>query len=468
MHFGKREQIVVLFIGTAILIFLVHLLIFQPRATEYARVAKEFEDGLNTLRNTEMPQSPKQIDDFNARTAKYEAEVTSLVTELRLTIPKHYGRLGTESVHMRMKDTLDALRQLVEMRKTVKTPQLTFLDDRKDAAGIQQAWNFPAELSERTLGVRGALWDIVSQLLQRWDTMSLVTTPLDKLRHRFYYNQQLPQIGLPPQEVCDWVAGVPGLGWVFFNDRDLKNQLVKTGTFGTVQQGNIDVRPNPFSINRFGPLLPVFKRLWVAELVWAKRDPNTQITKDQLLEALEVYPKYYPTDHGIVVANKELQALVDIVKLAEKHGILEISKVSLLKLTPVDKATRRVPGATPTPEPTAAAPAPGAAPGVIGFEPEMMGPGMGGMPGRPGGMPGMPGMMPAVATPDPEKAIGTAGGLELEMRAYNANLIKFLFELTHSPRTYAVDDLYIYADPKGELRTTMTVELVTDLKALKD
>lgn len=463
MRFGKREQIVVLFLGTALLIFLVHLLIFQPRATEYARISKEFQDGVATLRDTEQPQSPKQLEDFNARTAKYEAEVTSLVQELRLTIPKHYARLGTESVYLRMKDTLDAIRELVRMRKEVKTPLLTFLDDRKDAAGLQQGWNIPPELSERTLGVRGALWDIVSQLLQRWDTMSLVTTPLDKLRHRFYYNQQLPQIGLPPAEVCDWVAGIPGLGWVFFNDRDLKDQLAKPSAFG-MSNVQVDVRPNPFSINRFGPLLPVFKRLWVAELVWEKRDPNTQITKEQLFEALEVYPKYYPTDHAIVVANKELQALVDIVKLAQKHGILEISKVAFLKFTPVEKAVRRVPGTTPTPEaaPTAAAPA--APQGVIGFEAGLAEPGM--MPGRPGGMPGMPAAV--VVTPDPAKAVGVAGGLELEMRAYNANLIKFLFELTHSPRTYAVDDLYIYSDPKGELRTTMTVELVTDLNALKE
>lgn len=466
MHFGKREQIVVLFLGTALLIFLVHLLIFQPKATEYARVKKEFEDGVATLRDVEQPQSPKQLDDFNAKTAKYDAEITSLVTELRLTIPKHYARLGTESVHQRMKDTVEALRQLVEMRKTVRTPQLTFLDDRKDPSNpyLQQGWNLPAELSERSLGVRGALWDAVSQLIQRWDTMALVAGAMEKLSIRAQYNILAQQIGLPPQEVCDWVAVVGGQ-WIFFNDKKLREEL------RAYTQGQVNVVANPFSINRFGPLLPVFKRLWIAELLWGKRDPTIRVTKDQLLEVLEVYPGYYPTDHGIVVANKELQALIDIVKLAEKHGILEISRVSLLKIAPIEKANRRIPGATPTPQasPSPAAGMPGAMPGTIGFgEPEMMG---GGPAGRPGGMPGMPGMpgmvAPALATPDPSKQIGSAGGLELEMRAYNANLVKFLFELTHSPRTYTVDDLYIYSDPRGELRTTMTVEIVTDLNALK-
>jgi hypothetical protein len=460
MHFGKREQIVVLFLGTALLIFLVHLLIFQPRATEYARVKKDFEDGVAILRDTEQPQSPKQLDEFNARTARYEAQVTSLVSELRLAIPSYYGRLSTESVYRRMDDTLASMRELVELRKRMKTPQLTFLDDRKDASGIQYAWNIPAELPQRVLSVKGALWDTVSQLIQRWDTMSLVSNPLDKLRHRMYYNQLLEQgIGLSTMEVCDWIAGVAQLGWVFFNDKDLRRQL--QGPYGSGGVAGVDVRQNPYSINRFGPLLPVFKRLWVAELVWARRDPNSQITKEQIYEAFEVYPKYYPTDHSIVVANKELQALVDIVKLAEKHGILEISRVSMLKLAPLEKAAHRVPGATPTPTatPAAAAPAAGPARGVLGFDDV-------GGPAGPAG--GMPGMAQAVATPDPEKAVGTGAGLELVMRANNANLVKFLFELTHGPRTYGVDDLYIYADPRGELTTTMTVEIVTDLKALKD
>ncbi len=466
MRFGKREQIVVVFLGTALLIFLVHLLIFQPRATEYARVKKDFDDGIAVLRDTEQPQSPKQIDDYNARTGKYEEQVTSLAAELRLTIPRHYGGRSTSSVQLRMKDTLDALGELIEMRKRVRTPQLTFLDNRKDAYGVQQGWNIPAEVSERTAGGRGAFLDALSKLLQSWDSMSLAVDLVAKLRLRNYYNQLLGLLSLPPEEVSNWVVGVPGIGYIYFNDPAFRKQLQQQKSL----QANFDVRPNPYSINRFGPLLPVFKRLWVAEQIWAKRDPAMPLTKEQLLEALEVYPKFYPTDHGIVVANKQLQALVDICKLAEKHGILEISKVSLLKLTPVDKATRRVAGATPTPPAEQPAAAPGAAqPGVIGFgEPEMMGlAGPGGpMPGmgRPGGMMAAP----AAATPDPEKAVGTGTGLELEMRAYNANLVKFLFELTHRPRTYAIDDLYIYADPRGELRTTMTVELITDLKALKN
>jgi len=88
-----------------------------------------------------------------------------------------------------------------------------------------------------------------------------------------------------------------------------------------------------------------------------------------------------------------------------------------------------------------------------------MGPGM--------GPPGAMMARQAVATPDPSKQIGNAGGLEIYLRSSNVNLVKFLFDLTHSPRTYAIDDLYIYADEKGELNTSMTVELITDLNALK-
>jgi hypothetical protein len=275
---------------------------------------------------------------------------------------------------------------------------------------------------------------------------------------RAEYNRLLNELGLPPDEVSDWVVAYPGLGYIFCNDPKFKEYLE-----GMLRQFNIMVQPNPFSLNRFGVLLPVFKRLWVSELIWEKRDPATEITKEELREILEIYPKFYPIDHGIVVTNKELAALVDIVKLAEKHGILEIYRVVMLKPSPIEKATRRIPGATPTPEATPqGAPAGMPRQGLLGFDMPMepgKGPGMGPL----GGMM----MRQAVATPDPSKQIGNAGGLEIYLRSSNVNLVKFLFDLTHSPRTYAIDDLYIYADEKGELNTSMTIELITDLNAVK-
>ncbi len=458
MTFGKREQMVVLFVGTALAIFLVHVLIFNPRSTEFARVKNEYEQGVAQLRDTEVLQSPKQLEDFKAKTLAYDAEITSLVAELQLDIPKHYASLKPEAVEKRMQDTLGYLRELVEMRARVKTPQLTFLDNRKPR-GIQEAWNLPAQLPQAQRGGTGAIWDNVTKLRERFKFVERLAKPDEKLRVRAEYNRLLNELGLPPDEVSDWVVPYAGLGYIFFNDPKFKEYLD-----ATLRQYNIQVLPNPYSLNRFGVLLPVFKRLWVSELIWEKRDPATEITKEELREILEIYPKFYPTDHGIVVTNKELAALVDIVKLAEKHSILEIYRVVMLKPSPLEKAVRRVPGATPTPEATPQGP-PAGMPrqgGVLGFDIAMepgMGPGM--------GPPGAMMARQAVATPDPSKQIGNAGGLEIYLRASNVNLVKFLFDLTHSPRTYAIDDLYIYADEKGDLNTSMTIELVTDLNALK-
>ena len=56
--------------------------------------------------------------------------------------------------------------------------------------------------------------------------------------------------------------------------------------------------------------------------------------------------------------------------------------------------------------------------------------------------------------------------MELWLRAPNSNTIKFLFDVTHVPRTYALDDLNIDAVPDGQLITSTTIELVSTLDSL--
>jgi hypothetical protein len=75
-------------------------------------------------------------------------------------------------------------------------------------------------------------------------------------------------------------------------------------------------------------------------------------------------------------------------------------------------------------------------------------------------------MQAAVATPDPSKKIGGGAGIEVWFRANNPNMVKFLFDITHGPRTYSLDDLDIQSLPNGQLETSMTVELVTNLDTM--
>jgi hypothetical protein len=215
----------------------------------------------------------------------------------------------------------------------------------------------------------------------------------------------------------------------------------------------------------------MLKKLWVSELIWEKRDPNTQITKKRLREILEIQ---FPKDESLLCLNKQLQSLADIAEMAEKNGVQDIYRVNLMKPAGIGKATHRIPGQTPTPTPS---PTPGAVPGMgmnfggdsmgMGMPPGMMGPGM----RMPAGMMG-PGMgmgmgMMGMETPTPEIVkIGSGTGIEMYFRATNPSMVKFLFDMSHQPRTYALDDLHITSQPDGKLDTSATIELVYILKDL--
>ena len=102
---------------------------------------------------------------------------------------------------------------------------------------------------------------------------------------------------------------------------------------------------------------------------------------------------------------------------------------------------------------TPAAPTPMAGPANFGamMDPTMM--------GGPYGF----GMMTPTPIPEGEK-VGGGAGIEIWFTANNANMIQFLFEVTHAPRSYTLDDLDIQALPDRTLRTSATIELVTNIE----
>lgn len=447
MTIGKREQIVAISIGAALVIFLIHLLIFDPRTREYAQAKKEFDDGVAALKDTEVIQARKQVDDFKGKTAQYNDELSSVVAQLNIDVPRYYMSRRSEAEEQRLQEALGHIKKLVELRARLKQPELTFLNDKKDPRDpyqMQQGWHIPAQISERELGAQGALWDTVVKLSDRWVLMNAISDARQRLFQRVTYNDFLRRLGINAAEVSNWVVAMPGVGYIFFNDSKLIPQLMPA----------LVPTPNPMSTNRFGVMVPELKKLWVSDLIWEKRDPNTQLTKQKIRDVLDVN---ITMDHSILATNKQLIALIDIIEMAERNSILEISKVNLMKFVGIEPVAVRVPGQTPAPTPS---PTPAAAMAVGGFSDPAMEFGGG------GGFTGMPGMQAAVATPDPSKKIGGGAGIEVWFRANNPNMVKFLFDITHGPRTYSLDDLDIQSLPNGQLETSMTVELVTNLDTM--
>lgn len=442
MAVGKREQIVGLSIGVLASIFLIHVIIFNPKANEFAEVQARYTEGVNQLKDAEVPPSPQWLKKEVEKTTTYLEQVTSVVAQLNLAVPQYFVDSKTEDYLKRYEDFLGLLKQLVKMRDTMQQPKLTFLGDRRLPSNPweQLGWNLPSQLPlfERTgdrARARAQLWDLITQLENHWTVANNIADPHMRMQYRVKYNEYLQQLGMNPAELSDFIYRPNANTAVFFNDKKLFEQ------FGSAAM------VNPLSINRFGVFLPEIKKMWMLELIWEQHDPSVRITRDKLNEILEIN---LPFDEKMLFINKQLQALIDIIRIAEKANVQEITEVRMMKPADFTKLERREPGKTPPPETAAAAtPAP---------DPGMMDPGAFAGDVMAGGMPQQPAAAPA------GERVAKGSGLEIYFRATNPSTFDFLFDVTTMPRTYALDDLYIQAGQDNMLVTSTTVELLMRLE----
>ena len=436
MAIKKREQIVIVAIGAVVAIFLVHLLIFRTRAKEYNDVQTQFKEGREKLQGAEFVSSPMLLENYQKKTKEYQSLVTSVTASLNIDYNANFSAYTGEGVAARISETTSLLKQLVDMRRTVQRPVLTFLDNRTDPRlpGVQLGWDIPQGLPTNI--AKEAIWDTVVKMADRFELLKNIPNPLKRMEQRHQYNILLSAIGVNPAEVSDYYYPY-GQTPVFFNDPKWLPQL----------QG---ARANDYyGLVRMGPAVPRLKKMWHYELLIAVRDPQSPVTKDRLLDVMELSPDYFPYDETLSHINRQLRALVDIIKVAQKNEVVEIYQVNLMKPVDFAKVEMRTPGQTPTPAPS---PDPASAAarsgGVIGVQSANY-------------------VATSGYTPIPaDQKIGTGTGIEISFRATNTNMVKFLFDLGTTPRTYSVDDLYITASPDGILATSATVEFVTKLEKL--
>jgi hypothetical protein len=439
MAIGKREQIVGISIGALLVIGIVHMMIFKPRNDAYATTLQEFKSGSEQLKGAEVLSNDRQLEVYKQKTKQYEQEITSVTQSLNLDVPDYFSSGTLENFKKRVDETNRIVRQLVEMRTSVRQPQLTFLDNKTDPRypGVQFGWNLTRQLPN--LGAQGAVWDTVAKLQQRHQLLQNIPDPILRLQQRAIYNQLLQRLGLNPIEVSNYYANIPQVGPVFFGDAELAARV----------QG---AAPNPWSVNRFGPVVPAIKKLWFLELLYQQVDPRTPppVSKDKMGVVLEIDVPFFE-DNTMLAINRQLQSLVDIIRIAERDQILEISQVNLLRPVDLAKTEPRVPGKTPST--TAATPTPASQqePGVMG--------GAGGV--APVAQAGLPGAVP------PDQKVGTGTGIEITFRGTNPNMVKFMFDIGTLARTYSVDDLHVQSSPDGILSTSATIELITRLDSLK-
>ena len=487
MKIGKREQIVILVVIVASIIMVAHLVVFSPRAESFAQVEKRFQDEVAKVQQLAIPRSEEALRLAAEETKSYQDQISSLVVTLNLDVDPKYTSIQEAEFQSQLDDTVALMRELVQLPNTLKNVRLTFLEDQRVPYGtyrVQMGWDIPKQLP--TVGVEGGLSDTIGKIRGKASEMAS-QGPFDRIQNHYQYNQLMRQIGLDPAETEVWFV-MYGQQPIYFSDPDLAEQLrTPTGPnriqlqpmandfirlLTPNQPGQTQSQVNAFqlqaaqaSLAKSGVLVPELKKLWMAQLIWEKEGPNLKLSKAQLRDVLGVR---FPKDESVLAVNKQLRALIDLAIMADKNGIAEISQVNLLKPATFGKAVERIPGQTPTPKPTVDPAAGGMPMGAAMFGDPGMGidPMMGGDPMMYGGGMGMGiGMTQPQATPVVDK-IGSGTGIEVYFRGNHASTIQYLFDVTNKPRTYSLDDLYIAAQPDGQLNTSTTVEMVYILQSL--
>ncbi len=490
MKIGKREQIVILVVIVAAIIMVAHLIVFSPRAESFAQVEKRFQDEVAKVQQLGIPRSEEALNLAAVETKNYQDQISSLVVTLNLDVDPKYTSIQDAEFQSQLDDTVALMRQLVQLSTTLKNVRLTFLEDQRIPYGpyrVQMGWDIPKQLP--TIGVEGGLSDTIGKIRGKASEMASQGAS-DRIQNYYQYNQLMKQIGLDPAETEVWFV-MYGQQPIYFSEEKLATDLRTPSGQNRMQlqptandfirlltpnvPGQATAQVNAFqlqaaagSLAKSGVLVPELKKLWVAELIWEKAAETLKIDKAKLREVLGVK---FPKDESVLAVNKQLRALIDLAVMADKTGIAEISQVNLLKPASFGKAVERIPGQTPTPKPTVAAqaamgyggaamfgdPGMGGDPAMMGMgDPMMMGGGMGG---------GMGMAMQPQATPVVDK-IGSGTGIEVYFRGNHASTIQYLFDVTNKPRTYSLDDLYIAAQPDGQLNTSTTVEMVYILHSL--
>jgi hypothetical protein len=443
MAIGKKEQIAVISIAAIAAIALVHFFIFEKRAEDYKTTQQEYNAGVQKLSSAEFIKKPAEFEEFKQQTQQYQDMVSSVSEQLNVQPPAPLANVTTGAIEVWGRETLPLLKQLVDMRAMAR-PQLTFLDNKTQPSyagypAYQLGWNLP-----RQFPGEAAVADNVAKLTQYYGFMQSAPNPQQKVMQRYQYNNFLAKLGIPPAEVSNFLIMYPGGQQLFFNDSSWISLL-----YGTQAQNQHPY--NIYGLNRFGVAVPAIKKMYMYELIRQRLTGANPAELQNLATALEIgVPLEGP---AIDTINKQLRSLIEIIQLAKKNDIQEISQVSLLRPIDMGKSVMRQPGVTPSPT-AAPTPTPANA-GMMGM-PGMMDVGMGAY-----------GMMTPAATPLPaDQKIGIGTGIEMYFRGNNANNIRFLYDLSHIARTYSLDDLYMYGSPDGVLNTSVTVELVTQIDKL--
>lgn len=448
MALGKKELTAIVVVGIAAAAAAVHFGIFSQKQQEYATTSQDYTAAVEQLNNAEFIRDEQAFADYQAKTDQYEAVATSASAQLNLE-PLTFGatKPAPGAIDQWASQTIALLSDL-NQRRASGQPQLSFLGPN--------GWNLPASLPNAN---PATLQDSIDKLNTAYRALRQSQQPAAEASARANYNTALDNLGIAAREVSNFAFPNWRQPNFFFNNEAwITNQIRANQSYSSLvsplPNGGHDLQNlyNYNGLQRFGQAVPDLKKIWVYALIRQALGENPGADLRTFGEALEIsIPLDKPDTLNSI--NKQLRALVDIIDVAQRNGIQDIQQVALMRPVNVAKAVIREAGATPPPEAT-----PAATPALMGEAAEMMMLEAGAMEG--GHRPGQ-----AIVTPVPDaEAVGTGAGIELYMTGPNAGIIRFYYDLSHRTGTYGLDDIYVNQGPGGALRTSGTVEVITDVK----
>lgn len=410
MKFGNREKIVIGSIASIVTVGALHMLLFKNRADSLIAEKTEYETKKGQIEALGAAKDPLQIAVFQYGNQSYLTEFYETIKTLNLAQPDYYS--VKFDIEKQKKDLEQELTELLKLRVADQKPKLTFLEE--------SGWSLPEKLPDEVTATGGDLGDKVRGVLDADEVIKV-----------------LPQ-GAPlrQQKEFEYKGLMRGLGV----DPDKADQLAQQGdlvrTFYVLHRSNLILSALAKDFSLKTPLPDLLRLRW----------PESNL-----------------------ISLKQIQALIDILKIARAS---EVEEVVSVKLEPVhfiypEDAIAGIAQAAP------AGPVGGVMPsrGMEGEDgmpprpaPRMEDEGLG--PGGPGMADGVYGGAPPAAraaAPPSAKILGSAAPIRMEIIGPNLNVMKFLYQLSYAKRPYDVDYIAIKSvtEPAGSVRAILNVNVVT-------
>ncbi|GAB4318171.1 MAG: hypothetical protein Kow0059_11480 [Candidatus Sumerlaeia bacterium] len=388
---GRREKlaggIIVVLVGIALL----HYFIFQPKHGEFARAQAEYNNVEQRYRTMEMVPTT-QINKYEEETKARQEELKKVLKELNPCYVPYFA-----DQERMQKEFLDLVGQIDNLRTEYPNVDWAFLGP--------QGWDFARQLPDPVRRGQIAIDDLIDRIRGHDRLINYITNPQEKALRQQEYLQYLLQLGVNMNRVLS----------------------------------------EPFKA-AFGELVPRLYLAYHAQLIGKAVPADKGLTIKQLLFYLRPgfdVPSFFE-GLPLHVTNKQLETLLDILKMAAANNIETVASVTILQhknVRPRADVEAGQPTPTPTPQPMME---------EWGF---FMGAEGGPMGGFPGMFPGQQQARPA----EPEVVAGKVTGYKIRFQAQNSNAMRFLNELTTSPRPYVMDDLAVNSMKDGRVDVIVTI-----------